>query len=51
MPDQKYRAFYWFIDIFDVAINMSGFMIKMMMMMMMNDSSFNKQFAREVGRI
>jgi glycopeptide antibiotics resistance protein len=28
------------IDIFDVAINMSGLMIKMMMMMMMSDSSF-----------
>jgi hypothetical protein len=29
-----------FIDIIDVAINMSGLMIKIMMMMMMNDSSF-----------
>ena len=33
------------IDIFDVAINMSGLMIKIkMMMMMMNDSSFKFKF-------
>ncbi len=30
-----------FIDIFDVSINMSGLMIKMMMM---NDSSFKFKF-------
>ena len=41
MPDQRYRS----TDIFNVAINMSGLMIKMMMMMMMmNDSSFKFKY-------